>query len=128
MLILLEDVVGENLKFYLYIIIKIKVMENLSQKDWSQAVEENENTIVLDVRTEDEFNDGHIKNAENIDIYKGQDFLDEVNKLDKSKSMYVYCRSGARSAQACALMENEGFEKTYNLIGGIMEWQGDKES
>jgi len=61
----------------------------------------------------------------NIDIRQGQGFLDEIEKLDKSKNYYVYCRSGARSAQACNLMEQIGFDTTYNLLGGFMEWDGE---
>jgi rhodanese-related sulfurtransferase len=45
--------------------------------------------------------------------------------LDKSKNYYVYCRSGARSEQACHLMSQMGFENTFNLLGGIMQWQGE---
>ncbi|MCF4102469.1 rhodanese-like domain-containing protein [Gillisia sp. M10.2A] len=100
-------------------------MKNLTQDQWKEAVENTEDAVILDVRTEEEFIEGYIPEAKNIDIYKGQEFLDEVNKLDKSKTYYVYCRSGARSAQACALMHQEGFENAYNLMGGITEWDGD---
>jgi|SRR5690606_616233 len=100
-------------------------MKNLSQEEWKQGISNMENIEILDVRTPDEFNEGYIPGAKNIDIYKGQGFLDEVNQLDKSKEYYVYCRSGARSAQACALMQQQGFENTYNLQGGITEWTGE---
>lgn len=100
-------------------------MKNLTQEQWAKEVNENENVVVLDVRTEEEFIEGYIPNAKNIDIYKGQEFLDEVEKLDKSKNYYVYCRSGARSAQACALMQQQGFENTSNLMGGITDWEGE---
>jgi len=100
-------------------------MKNLTQEEWKQGIINKENVEILDVRTPDEFNEGYIPGAKNIDIYKGQGFLDEVNELDKSKEYYVYCRSGARSAQACALMQQQGFENTYNLQGGITEWNGE---
>lgn len=103
-------------------------MANLTQDQWKEGVEAEDNAQILDVRTEEEFTEKHIPNSLNIDIYKGQEFLDEVNKLDKTKSYYVYCRSGARSAQACALMQQEGFDKTYNLEGGIMKWEGEVNS
>jgi rhodanese-related sulfurtransferase len=45
--------------------------------------------------------------------------------LDPSKNYYVYCRSGARSAQACQLMNQMGISSAYNLLGGYMEWEGD---
>ena len=100
-------------------------MKNLTQEQWSKEVTENKDAVILDVRTEEEFIEGYIPNAKNIDIYKGQGFLDEVEKLDKSKDYYVYCRSGARSAQACALMKQQGFENASNLMGGITDWEGE---
>ncbi|MGB5499999.1 MAG: rhodanese-like domain-containing protein, partial [Maribacter sp.] len=83
------------------------------------------NAFILDVRTRIEVSEGYIPNASNIDIYLGQQFLAELEKLDKSKSYYVYCRSGNRSRQACAIMNSVGFENAYNLEGGIIAWQGD---
>lgn len=100
-------------------------MKNLTQEQWKEGIERDDNASILDVRTEEEFIEGFIPNSSNIDIYKGQEFLDEVEKLDKSKNYYVYCRSGARSAQACTLMNQNGIENTYNLMGGITEWEGD---
>ncbi|HSP40499.1 MAG TPA: rhodanese-like domain-containing protein [Gillisia sp.] len=100
-------------------------MKNLTQEEWKKGVTDGYNIEILDVRTPDEFNERYIPGAKNIDIYKGQGFLDEVNELDKTKEYYVYCRSGARSAQACALMEQQGFENTNNLMGGINEWKGE---
>ncbi len=100
-------------------------MKNLTQEQWSKEVGEDENAVILDVRTEEEFIEGYIPAAINKDIYKGQGFLDEIEKLDKSKNYYVYCRSGARSAQACALMKQQGFENASNLMGGITDWDGE---
>lgn len=102
-------------------------MKNLTQEQWKEGLKSDKDARVLDVRTEAEFLEGYIPDATNIDIYKGQGFLDEVNKLDKSKNYYVYCRSGARSAQAAALMNQQGIENTYNLMGGITEWDGEIE-
>ncbi|GAA4277698.1 rhodanese-like domain-containing protein [Aquimarina mytili] len=99
--------------------------EDITQEEWQERIANDDNAIILDVRTEEEVEDGFIPNMLNIDIRKGQGFLDEVDKLDKSKNYYVYCRSGARSAQACTLMGQMGFETTYNLIGGFMEWDGE---
>ncbi len=98
---------------------------DLSQQDWTIKLLETENAIVLDVRTEDECAEGVIPNAIIIDIYKGQDFIEELDILDKTKNYYVYCKSGGRSAQACAVMNQLGFENTYNLIGGFTNWTGD---
>ncbi|WP_298543712.1 rhodanese-like domain-containing protein [uncultured Aquimarina sp.] len=99
--------------------------EDITQDQWEDLISKDNNAIILDVRTEEEVEDGFIPNMLNLDIRMGQGFLDEVEKLDKSKNYYVYCRSGARSAQACTLMNQMGFETTYNLIGGFMNWDGE---
>jgi rhodanese-related sulfurtransferase len=98
---------------------------NLTQEDWVTQLEVDKNAVILDVRTEDECNNGIIPNAINIDIYEGQKFIEKLDSLDKTKNYYVYCRSGARSANACEAMNNLGFENTYNLLGGIIEWDGE---
>jgi rhodanese-related sulfurtransferase len=98
---------------------------NLTQEDWVSQFEADENAILLDVRTEAEFNEGSIPNAINLDIYEGQAFMENLEALDKSKNYYVYCRSGARSAKACEIMNSIGFENAYNLLGGFLEWDGE---
>ncbi|SEQ82609.1 Rhodanese-related sulfurtransferase [Hyunsoonleella jejuensis] len=100
-------------------------MEDLTQEEWVEQLENDSNAVVLDVRTDAEVADGIIPNAIHIDIYKGQEFLDAIEVLDKSKSYYVYCRSGNRSGKACQIMEQLGFEKAYNLEGGMLQWTGD---
>jgi rhodanese-related sulfurtransferase len=100
-------------------------MEDLTQEEWVEQLNNDANAVVLDVRTDAEVADGIIPNAIHIDIYKGQGFIDEVEDLDKTKSYYIYCRSGNRSGQACNIMEQLGFENTYNLEGGMLEWTGD---
>lgn len=97
---------------------------NLSKEDWSEQLKEDPNAVVLDVRTQEEVDMGIIPNAIHIDIYKGQGFIDEVEKLDKTKNYYVYCRSGARSGQACTILNELGFENAYNLEGGYNAWNG----
>ncbi len=98
---------------------------NLTQEDWVSQFEADENAVILDVRTEAECDEGSIEKAINIDIHKGQTFIDEIMALDKSKNYYVYCRSGARSEKACQIMNELGFENAYNLLGGILEWDGE---
>jgi rhodanese-related sulfurtransferase len=98
---------------------------NLSQQDWKSRLERDSNSVILDVRTPDECGEGIIPNAINIDIYKGQGFIYAVEELDKSKNYYVYCKAGGRSAQACQIMNELGFENTFNLEGGFMQWKGD---
>ncbi len=98
---------------------------NLIQSIWESQYKNDINAVILDVRTQDEFLEGCIPGALNIDIYKGQGFIYQVEELDKSKNYYVYCKAGGRSAQACCIMKQLGFENAYNLLGGIMEWNGE---
>jgi len=97
---------------------------NLSQEEWVSQFEADDNAVILDVRTEEECNNGIIPDSINIDIYKGPEFMEKIEALDKSKNYYVYCRSGVRSAKACEVMESIGFKNAYNLEGGIIEWNG----
>ncbi|MDX1544459.1 MAG: rhodanese-like domain-containing protein [Christiangramia sp.] len=101
-------------------------MKDLNQEEWQEKLKNDKDAVILDVRTEEEVDEGYIPEAKNIDIYKGQGFINEVEKLDKSKHYYIYCRSGKRSSQACTLLDQMGFSETYNLLGGFSEWEGEK--
>ncbi len=98
---------------------------NLSQDKWVESINNSKNCTVLDVRTKEEYEGGFIKNSINLNIYDSQSFLEGINKLEKNNSIHVYCRSGARSFQACELITQFGFENVYNLEGGIIEWNGE---
>ena len=100
-------------------------MEDLSQEEWVEQLEKDANAVILDVRNDAEVAEGIIPNSIHLDIYKGQEFINALEDLDTSKSYYVYCRSGNRSGQACQIMEEMGFEKAYNLEGGMLDWTGD---
>lgn len=98
-------------------------MTNLTPNEWHAQLLNDDNAIIVDVRTIDEVAEGAIPNAINIDINEPQQFLDQINKLDKSKSFYVYCQSGARSAQACAVLNLMcEVPKAYSLEGGFSLW------
>ena len=97
---------------------------DLEQKEWWSQFLNDEYGIIIDVRTEDEFESGKIPGALNIDIYKGQGFVYQVEELDKSKNFYVYCAAGVRSANACGVMQQLGFENVFNLVGGFSNWDG----
>ena len=80
-----------------------------------------EDVVLLDVRTTDEFDEGHLKNAVNIDVRQG-DFVEKAKStLPVGKTIAVYCRSGKRSATAAGMLVKEGF-KVVNLEGGILAW------
>lgn len=97
---------------------------NIAQDQWWEGAQNDTDAVILDVRTPAEWNEGIIPGATNIDIYQGDAFMEALEQLDKSKTYYVYCRSGARSGNACNVMSQMGFEKAYNLSGGIMGWTG----
>ena len=97
-------------------------MKDITVEEWKSLTASDDNAVILDVRTQDEVDEGALENALHIDIYMGQGFIDEVKKLDPEKNYYIYCRSGNRSGQACAIMGQLGFENTYNMIGGYMAW------
>jgi rhodanese-related sulfurtransferase len=98
---------------------------NLTQEVWVAQLKNDESAVILDVRTEVECSEGIIAGAINIDIFKGQAFIYLIEELDKNKNYYIYCKSGGRSGQACSIMNQLGFKNTYNLIGGMMEWNGE---
>jgi rhodanese-related sulfurtransferase len=79
-------------------------------------------TVVLDVRTKDEYKSGHIPGSVLID-FTADDFEQQVAKLDKNKTYLVHCASGGRSARACKKMDALGFKKLYNLEGGMGAWE-----
>jgi rhodanese-related sulfurtransferase len=80
--------------------------------------------IILDVRTPDEFNAGHLKGAVNFN-WNGADFQSAVEKLDKNKKVFVYCAVGGRSAKAKVAMQKAGFKQVHNMLGGIEAWKKD---
>lgn len=83
-----------------------------------------ENAVVLDVREENEFLNGHIVNSVHIPLGFLKDRVNEMEK-HKGKPIIISCRSGQRSATACALLKKQGFERIYNLQGGVAAWQTD---
>ena len=98
---------------------------DLDQSSWEKQALTDKKGTILDVRTLEEFEISRIPNSINIDFYNPQNFMHEIEKLDKDISCYVYCRTGVRSANSCQLMSELGFKKVYNLIGGIVEWNGE---
>jgi len=80
-----------------------------------------EDIQLIDVRTPQEFVEGHLNGAILIDYFNA-DFMNKMSKLDKSKDLYIYCRSGNRSGKAAKKLESMGFPKVYDLKGGILNW------
>ena len=98
-------------------------MQNITQDQWSSAIEADANAVLLDVRTPQEYADGTQLNATCLDFLDIENFEMTIKNLDKSKNYYLFCRSGKRSANACARLDALGIN-TYNLLGGMLEWNG----
>lgn len=93
----------------------------LDRSTYADAIMQGDVQLV-DVRTQKEYSDGHIRNAINIDFYDTSTFKESFGKLEKKKPLYIYCRSGARSLKAARRLVDMGFEKIYDLKGGYMRW------
>lgn len=85
------------------------------------ALENSKDIQVVDVRRLEEYNSGHITGAVNIDFYKST-FVDDINKLDKSKTIVVYCKSGNRSYKSALIMDSLGFTDIYDFSEGMNGW------
>jgi len=100
-----------------------QIIEKITTQQAFELTEENKNNedfVIIDVRTPEEFASEHLPNAININ-FSSPTFRDELNKRDKNKTYLIYCRSGNRSAQALAVMKELDFKKVYDA-GGISEW------
>ncbi len=98
------------------------VNENLEPKDFLQKLESTKNAVLVDVRTPEEVQQGAIKGAVNLD-YRSKNFKQQVSKLDKEKTYFLYCAAGVRGSKAADIMEELGFKQVYNLDGGITAWK-----
>lgn len=78
--------------------------------------------IVIDLRTEDEYKEGHLEGARQID-FRSDTFREELSKLDKGKAYLFHCKSGGRSTQSLAIWKELGFTKLYHLDSGILGWK-----
>ena len=100
----------------------------LKQSDINQGVQEYKNTVgavLLDVRTPQEYREGHIPGSQNVPLQQ----LDNVGEVTENKdtALYVYCYSGARSRQAASLLRQMGYTNIHN-IGGIAAYYGKVET
>lgn len=94
----------------------------LNPADYAAKIKQLPNAPVVDVRTPNEFAQGHLVNAINVNL-NSADFQQQIGKLDKSKPVFVYCLSGGRSSSAMSTMLSIGFKEVYNLAGGMMKWR-----
>lgn len=97
-------------------------VEMVTAKQVYEAVYGEDSLQVVDVRTPEEYDVSHLKNAQNICV-TSDDFKEKVAKLDKEKPVYVYCKKGGRSAKAATILKEMGFTEVYDLQGGMMSWE-----
>lgn len=102
-------------------------IKSLTPQEYKQAIQNDPSAIVLDVRQPQEYKMGHIKGAILINVLDEPLFEQEIKKLDKNKTYYLYCRSGKRSNKAALKMQKMGF-KVWELKGGIKSWTESKMS
>jgi rhodanese-related sulfurtransferase len=91
-------------------------------KELIEANAGNSTFVLLDVRTPQEYESGHLSGAVNIDYY-AKDFRDQIGKMDRSNTYLIYCRTGRRGADAASILKGMGFNNTYNMQGGIEAWK-----
>lgn len=104
---------------------KVVVVEHVTITQFQKLITE-KGAQLVDVRTPKEYEEGHIENALLINFFD-KDFNEQSLKaLDKNKPVYIYCRSGGRSAKAAEMYEKAGFTKVYNLLGGMNAWSEGK--
>lgn len=111
------------LAFFLLPAVGLKAQEWVLSAD---AFEKNalaDSVQLLDVRTAGEFASGHLPHALQADWTNKSQFTDRVQYIDKNKTIYVYCLAGSRSAAAAAWMRQNGFQRVYELQGGINAWK-----
>lgn len=87
-----------------------------------QSIMEQEDVQLIDVRTEQDRLDGFIKHSQNID-FNSPTFDEDIQKLDKTKPVILYCRTGGRSSKCSKKLKEAGFVKIYDLQGGITQWR-----
>ena len=105
--------------------LKTQIIEDITLEEAYVLIQENKDNqhfVIIDVRTPEEYADGHIEKAINLN-YHSETFRDELNKLDKDNIYLIYCRSGNRSRMALSIMEELGFREVYNMLGGIVQWE-----
>lgn len=94
---------------------------DVAPPQFNQAISSNKYTLI-DVRTAEEYNGGHLKNAKQADFYQTQEFSDYLDSLDKNEKYLIYCRGGKRSAMTLEIMKKKGFSRVFDLAGGYSAW------
>jgi len=102
----------------------IKSSNDISPQQAVQLMSHESGSLVLDVREDSEYQTGHIKDSIHIPMGSLASRVGELEKY-KAKNVILGCRSGSRSGRACSILKKHGFEKIYNLRGGVLAWEND---
>jgi thioredoxin 1 len=94
----------------------------LDANNFEKALNTTSDKQIIDVRTPEEFSAGFIRDAKLINFYD-EDFSKQIEKLDKNKPVFVYCKGGGRSAKAAEVFRKAGFTNIFDLKGGFMSWE-----
>lgn len=100
-------------------------VEVVSPEVFQEKLLQDSDSYLLDVRTFDEYQAGHLEGAHLLDWLNQKEFKKESGNIDKTKTVYVYCRSGRRSNEAANFLADEGY-KVVDMKGGILAWTDDK--
>jgi len=104
-----------------------QIIEDITAQEAFSRIQDNTNNpdfVILDVRTPEEFNEGHVENAVNLN-FNSDTFRDGLDQLDRDKTYLIYCRSGNRSGRALEVMIALDFREVYDMSGGIIEWEAE---
>ena len=110
------------LKLFYYVLLvflQSPAIQDINKDQVNNLIDDN--VMVIDLRTEEEFEDGKIRSSFNIDFQK-REFIDNLNKLDKEKPYIIYCMSGNRSLKASHVMKSLGFKIIYHYKKGYKDW------
>ncbi|MFC1994464.1 rhodanese-like domain-containing protein [Chloroflexota bacterium] len=105
----------------------IQIIQDITPQEAFTLIKENTDNsdfIIIDVRTPNEFTDGYIKDAINMD-FMSDEFRDNIGKLDRDRTYLIYCRTANRSRGAVDIMEELRFQSLYHMLGGITQWEND---
>ncbi len=97
-------------------------VKNISTTQAKELIDKEKDVFILDVRTTEEYNEAHMKDANLIPI---QELEQNINKIPKDKKVIIYCARGKRSANACVMLKDKGLKELYNVEGGINQWKSE---
>ena len=113
-----------KLFFYtLLVFLQSPIIQDIAKDDVKDLMQD-KSIDIIDIRTDEEFSKGSIKNSYNIDFQK-REFIDNLNLLDKEKAYIIYCMSGNRSEKASLIMKSLGFKVIYHYKKGYNDWVED---